>query len=81
MLLWLLQLLLFTTRQDGSVWLFTTEKFEGSRPYTIQANYEGFAEGKFMCEVLGILLAFTVMFGLSSCNPYKATVMSRHSCG
>lgn len=27
------------------MWLFTTEKFEGHRPFTVQANYEGFAEG------------------------------------
>nr|CAD1828234.1 unnamed protein product [Ananas comosus var. bracteatus] len=26
-------------------WLFTTEKFEGSRPFTIQVNFEGFSEG------------------------------------
>ncbi|KAM0951580.1 putative pyruvate kinase [Dioscorea sansibarensis] len=31
--------------EHGSVWFFTTEKFEGSRPCTIQVNYEGFAEG------------------------------------
>ncbi|KAH7660999.1 Pyruvate kinase protein [Dioscorea alata] len=31
--------------EDGSMWLFTTEKFEGSRPCTVQVNYEGFAEG------------------------------------
>ncbi|KAH6827408.1 Pyruvate kinase family protein [Perilla frutescens var. hirtella] len=31
--------------EDGSIWFFTNEKFEGSRPFTIQANYEGFAEG------------------------------------
>ncbi|XP_019711274.1 pyruvate kinase isozyme A, chloroplastic [Elaeis guineensis] len=31
--------------EDGSVWLFTTEKFEGSRPFTIQVNFEGFSEG------------------------------------
>lgn len=31
--------------EDGSIWLFTTEKFEGSRPFTLQANYEGFSEG------------------------------------
>ncbi|XP_042065767.1 pyruvate kinase isozyme A, chloroplastic-like isoform X7 [Salvia splendens] len=31
--------------EEGSVWFFTNEKFEGSRPFTIQANYEGFAEG------------------------------------
>ncbi|XP_058081193.1 pyruvate kinase isozyme A, chloroplastic-like [Magnolia sinica] len=31
--------------EDGSMWLFTTQKFEGRRPFTVQANYEGFAEG------------------------------------
>ncbi|EHA8589038.1 hypothetical protein COCNU_scaffold007709G000010 [Cocos nucifera] len=31
--------------KDGSVWLFTTNKFEGSRPFTIQVNFEGFSEG------------------------------------
>lgn len=33
--------------QEGSVWLFTAQKFDGprSRPFTVQANYEGFSEG------------------------------------
>ncbi|PIN07838.1 Pyruvate kinase [Handroanthus impetiginosus] len=31
--------------EEGSIWFFTTEKFEGSRPFTIQANYEDFSEG------------------------------------
>ncbi|TMX04969.1 hypothetical protein EJD97_003754 [Solanum chilense] len=31
--------------EEDSIWNFTTEKFEGSRPFTIQANYEGFSEG------------------------------------
>lgn len=31
--------------EDGSIWLFTAQKFEGSRPFTAQANYEGFSEG------------------------------------
>ncbi|KAL3538770.1 hypothetical protein ACH5RR_002136 [Cinchona calisaya] len=31
--------------QDGSIWHFTTEKFEGSRPLTVQASHEGFSEG------------------------------------
>ncbi|KAJ7013308.1 hypothetical protein NC653_003105 [Populus alba x Populus x berolinensis] len=30
---------------EGSVWVFTAKKFEGSRPFTVQANYEGFSEG------------------------------------
>lgn len=41
--------------QDGSMWLFTTQKFEGHRPFTVQANYEGFAEG--MKLVLRVKLA------------------------
>ncbi|KAL3649346.1 hypothetical protein CASFOL_005749 [Castilleja foliolosa] len=32
-------------KEDGSIWLFTTEKFEGSRPFTVQANHGGFSEG------------------------------------
>ncbi|KAK3002093.1 hypothetical protein RJ639_022548 [Escallonia herrerae] len=31
--------------EDGSIWFFTPENFEGSRPFTVQANYEGFSEG------------------------------------
>lgn len=31
--------------EDGSIWYFTNEKSEGSRPFTVQANYEGFSEG------------------------------------
>ncbi|OAY81424.1 Pyruvate kinase isozyme A, chloroplastic, partial [Ananas comosus] len=31
--------------EDGSEWLFTTEKFEGSRPFTIQVNFEGIVVG------------------------------------
>uniref|UniRef100_A0A1D1ZJH1 Pyruvate kinase n=1 Tax=Anthurium amnicola TaxID=1678845 RepID=A0A1D1ZJH1_9ARAE len=31
--------------EEGSTWLFTTQKFEGSRPFTVKANYEGFSEG------------------------------------
>ncbi|XP_076934254.1 plastidial pyruvate kinase 1, chloroplastic-like [Bidens hawaiensis] len=31
--------------EDGSIWYFTTEKFDGCRPFTIQASYEGFAQG------------------------------------
>ncbi|CAN6685460.1 unnamed protein product [Malus baccata var. baccata] len=30
---------------QDSIWLFTTEKFEGSLPFTVQANYEGFSDG------------------------------------
>ncbi|KAI4295804.1 hypothetical protein L6164_035810 [Bauhinia variegata] len=31
--------------EEGSVWLFTAEQFEGSRPFSVQANYKGFSEG------------------------------------
>ncbi|OAY45387.1 pyruvate kinase isozyme A, chloroplastic [Manihot esculenta] len=31
--------------EEGSVWVFTAQKFEGSRPFTVRANYEGFSEG------------------------------------
>ncbi|GKA91961.1 pyruvate kinase isozyme A, chloroplastic-like protein [Tanacetum coccineum] len=31
--------------EEGSIWFFTTEKFDGSRPFTVQASYEGFNEG------------------------------------
>lgn len=31
--------------EEGSIWLFTTKKFEGSLPFTVQANHSGFSEG------------------------------------
>ncbi|TYJ03316.1 hypothetical protein E1A91_A12G019200v1 [Gossypium mustelinum] len=31
--------------EEGSTWLFTAQKLEGSPPFAIQANYEGFSEG------------------------------------
>ncbi|KAL3580371.1 hypothetical protein D5086_018206 [Populus alba] len=31
--------------EEGSVWVFTAQKFEGSRPFTVQANFQGFSEG------------------------------------
>ncbi|KAH8498619.1 hypothetical protein Peur_073811 [Populus x canadensis] len=31
--------------EEGSVWVFTAQKFEGSRPFTVQANYQAFSEG------------------------------------
>ncbi|KDP44555.1 hypothetical protein JCGZ_16388 [Jatropha curcas] len=31
--------------EEGSVWVFTAQNFEGSRPFTVRANYEGFSEG------------------------------------
>lgn len=35
----------FSIYQEGSIWLFTAENFDGSLPFTVQANYEGFSEG------------------------------------
>lgn len=31
--------------QEGSIWSFTTQKSDGSCPFTVQANYKGFSEG------------------------------------
>lgn len=31
--------------EEGSIWRFTAEHFEGSRPFTVQTNYTGFSEG------------------------------------
>lgn len=31
--------------QEDSIWLFTAERFEGTRPLTVQASYPGFSEG------------------------------------
>ncbi|CAI9104223.1 OLC1v1002854C1 [Oldenlandia corymbosa var. corymbosa] len=31
--------------EDGTIWHFATEKFEGYRPLTVKANHEGFSEG------------------------------------
>ncbi|KAI3815302.1 hypothetical protein L1987_14965 [Smallanthus sonchifolius] len=31
--------------EEGSIWFFTKEKFDGCRPFTVKANYEGFNEG------------------------------------
>ncbi|KAG2401377.1 hypothetical protein LR48_Vigan02g234100 [Vigna angularis] len=30
--------------EEGSIWHFTAEHFEGSRPFTVQTNYTGFSE-------------------------------------
>ncbi|CAJ1977307.1 unnamed protein product [Sphenostylis stenocarpa] len=30
--------------EEGSIWHFTAEHFEGSRPFTVQTNYRGFSE-------------------------------------
>lgn len=40
--------------EEGSVWLFTAEKYDGSRPFTVQANYEGFSEGIEVGDVIVI---------------------------
>ncbi|XVF67405.1 hypothetical protein PTKIN_Ptkin10aG0118300 [Pterospermum kingtungense] len=40
--------------EEGSIWLFTAQKFEGSRPFTVLANYEGFSEGIEVGDVLVI---------------------------
>ncbi|XP_022763543.1 pyruvate kinase isozyme A, chloroplastic-like isoform X2 [Durio zibethinus] len=40
--------------EEGSIWLFTAQKFEGSRPFTVQASYEGFSEGIEVGDVLVI---------------------------
>ncbi|MCL7026226.1 hypothetical protein MKW94_028525 [Papaver nudicaule] len=40
--------------EDGSIWLFTTQKFEGYRPFTVQTNYERFSEGITVGDVLVI---------------------------
>ncbi|KAJ6796543.1 putative plastidial pyruvate kinase 1, chloroplastic [Iris pallida] len=40
--------------EDGSIWTFTTEKFEGCRPFTIQVNFGGFSEGVMMGDELVI---------------------------
>nr|GMD92634.1 pyruvate kinase isozyme A, chloroplastic-like [Ipomoea batatas] len=31
--------------EEGSIWNFTTQKFEALRPLTVQAHFEGFSEG------------------------------------
>ncbi|KAL2324302.1 hypothetical protein Fmac_023360 [Flemingia macrophylla] len=31
--------------EEGSIWKFTAEHFEGSRPFTVQTNNRGFSEG------------------------------------
>ncbi|ONK64906.1 uncharacterized protein A4U43_C07F31340 [Asparagus officinalis] len=40
--------------REGSMWLFTTEKFKGSRPLTVQVNFEGFSEGTIVGDELVI---------------------------
>ncbi|CAN1760741.1 Pyruvate kinase isozyme A, chloroplastic [Linum perenne] len=32
--------------EEGSMWLFTSEMYEGCRPFTVKASYPGFSEGK-----------------------------------
>ncbi|CAN1167631.1 Pyruvate kinase isozyme A, chloroplastic, partial [Linum perenne] len=31
--------------EEGSMWLFTSEMYEGCRPFTVKASYPGFSEG------------------------------------
>ncbi|GLU03402.1 hypothetical protein SLE2022_206040 [Rubroshorea leprosula] len=40
--------------EEGSVWLFTAEQFDGLRPFTVQANYEGCSEGIEVGDILVI---------------------------
>ncbi|GLT98091.1 hypothetical protein SLE2022_156130 [Rubroshorea leprosula] len=41
-------------KSRGSVSLFTAEQFDGLRPFTVQANYEGFSEGIEVGDILVI---------------------------
>ncbi|CAN1284826.1 Pyruvate kinase isozyme A, chloroplastic [Linum perenne] len=50
--------------EEGSVWVFTTQKFEGSRPFTVRANFEGFSEGIMVGDELvidGGMASFVVL--------------------
>ncbi|EOX98525.1 Pyruvate kinase family protein isoform 2 [Theobroma cacao] len=40
--------------EEGSIWSFTTQKSDGSCPFTVQANYKGFSEGIEVGDVLVI---------------------------
>ncbi|GLU03407.1 hypothetical protein SLE2022_206090 [Rubroshorea leprosula] len=40
--------------EEGSIWLFTAEQFDGLRPFTVHANYEGFSEGIEVGDILVI---------------------------
>ncbi|OMO63408.1 Pyruvate kinase [Corchorus olitorius] len=40
--------------EEGSIWLFTAQKLEGSHPFTVQTNYEGFSEGIEVGDVIVI---------------------------
>ena len=43
------------------MWVFTATKFEGSRPFTVQANYEGFSEGgEFIFLFTGSLILYFI---------------------
>lgn len=55
------------------MWLFTTQKFEGRRPFTVQANYEGFAEG--MNETCSLSSVHGKGKGLPN------SLFGRHCCG
>lgn len=50
--------------EEDKMWLFTTEKFKGSRPLTIQVNFEEFSEGIMVGDELvidGGMAAFEVV--------------------
>lgn len=53
--------------QEGSVWVFTAQKFEGSRPFTVRANYEGFSEGS------GFVAHLVIHLSVSNAN--KKTIL------
>ncbi|GMI78716.1 PLASTIDIAL PYRUVATE KINASE 1 [Hibiscus trionum] len=40
--------------EEGSIWLFTSQKLEGHPPFTVQASYDGFSEGIEVGDVLVI---------------------------
>ncbi|OMO73837.1 Pyruvate kinase [Corchorus capsularis] len=40
--------------EEGSIWLFTAQKLEGSHPFTVQTNYEGFSQGIEVGDVIVI---------------------------
>ncbi|KAJ4824346.1 hypothetical protein Tsubulata_004309 [Turnera subulata] len=62
--------------EEGSFWLFTAEEFEGFRPFTVQANYKGFAEGIMVGDVLvidGGMASFEVVEKIGSDLRCKCT--------
>ncbi|KAK6916294.1 Pyruvate kinase, C-terminal [Dillenia turbinata] len=62
--------------EEGSVWLFTTQKFKGSRPLTVKAHYEGFSEGIMVGDELvidGGMTSFVVVEKLGNDLRCKCT--------